>query len=371
MSDKTIVVIGSRGIPARYGGFETFVEELSVNLVRKHRLRMVVVCDAEQRQANRATKEHEGVQLVYSKYAKTKSPLLFYLDSMALAMRSDSVIYCCGAGGGYWSVLARLRKKLLVTNPDGLEWERGKWPWYGRLLIKSMYYLAARFSDHLVCDSKGVAQVMRERYAHKKIRVIEYGAYENEFIGVSDAYVSGVLEKYGLTRNSYHLVVSRLEPENNLSMIVAGYTMQRRKYPLIVVGNVVENAFVQTLKKSANEQVRFIGGVYEKKELRVIRANATTYLHGHSVGGTNPSLLEALASENLCICHDNVFNREVMEDNGLFFRSETELSERVGQVEQSDRSTFKGMKEGGLNRIRTHYNWEQITKRYFDFFSGL
>lgn len=368
-----IAIIGTRGIPASYGGFETFAEEISKNVIKlDSNVKVTVVADKEQKVKNNSLTEIDNVDIIYSKYSKNVNPLLFYFDSIKLSLNCD-IILSCGNGGGYFSFIPKFTKAVFITNPDGLEWKRAKWSPLKRFLIKTMEWFSVKCSDYLVCDSEGITNYVKENYNYKKkIYTIEYGAYINSFISVNNTQVEGVLRQYGLQKDSYHLVVSRLEPENNVDIIIDGYQKSTVTFPLVIVGNLTSTPYVETLIKNESKKIIFLSGIYDKDSLSIVRANALSYLHGHSVGGTNPSLLEAMGSENLCICHDNIFNRKTVGENGLYFKDAEELAVIFSEVEDTKNSQkFRQMKNSVLASIKEYYNWDVISKKYLQTFQDI
>jgi rhamnosyltransferase len=365
---KKIAFIGSRGIPAKHGGFETFVEEVAVCLRKRFNCNVVVVGDIHQKKHLNAITEHNGVQILYSRYSKSNQSIRFYLDSMLKAWNAD-VIYSCGVGNAFFLFIPLLLGKKFVTNPDGIGWERLKWSSTGKKILKFMFYLSAKLSPYIVTDSPGIEQVFRETFNRKKnIKTIEYGACLNNTIGETSDKVQCVLEKYNLEPHKYHLVVCRLEPENNVDVIVKGYLKENRKYTLIIVGKIMETDFVRMITKFKSEKIIFLGSIYNKFELEVVRSNAFSYIHGHSVGGTNPSLLEAMASKNICVCHDNEFNKGVVGDYGFYFNSEQSLSKIICDIENHDYSNYRNEV---YNKIKHYYNWENIVRLYADYFKTI
>jgi len=365
-----IAIVGSRGVPANYGGFETFAEEISINLSKNYGYSLSVVCDANQRKLNRNLKEYRGVKLLYSKYSKSKNPLLFYYDSIKRAVLDSDIIYSCGPAGGVFAYLVHKNGKVLITNPDGLNWKRAKWNRLVRLAFRSFEFMSAKFSDYIACDSYGIETHIKSSYRVDNTFVIEYGAYPNPYIDRIGGDIKNTLDKYNLTPFSYHLVVSRLEPENHIDTIIRGYLFSKRKYPLIVIGAIKDTKYIRYLQSLSNGSVIFLGGVYDKRELQIIRANALDYLHGHSVGGTNPSLLEAMASRNLCICHDNIFNREVVGECGLFFRDERDINNYLNLIELNP-IKFKRLQREAYKKIISYYNWDFISHRYHSIFKKI
>ncbi len=358
-----IAIVGSRGIPASYGGFETFAEEIAVHLLRNHGYKVTVVCDAEQREKNEGMTDYEGVTLRYSAFAKGGNAIRFYRDSIAQVVGDHDIIYSCGPAGGLFGPMVRRHGKVMMTNPDGLNSKRSKWSKPVQIAFRIFEWAACRFSDRVVCDSKAIEDYIRASYGCMYTDVAEYGAYPNPWLE-QEGNAAAVLDEFGLTRGGYHLVVSRLEPENNVETIVRGHGLESRRWPLIVVGNLKESEFVRNLQRIAGEQVRFVGGIYDKEKLALVRAHAASYLHGHSVGGTNPSLLEGMASRNLCICHDNPFNREVVGDaNGLFFADAEQVRDRLARLE-ADPDAFEPMRNAVLGRVRDYYNWDAMAEKY-------
>jgi len=363
-----IAFIGSRGIPANYGGFETFVEEVAVGLTKNYNHKIVVVGDCLQKIQLKEVTSYNGVEIIYSKYSKANQTIRFYLDSMLKVWDSD-VIYSCGVGNAFFLFIPFLFKKKFVTNPDGVGWRRLKWSNSGKKVLKFMFYLSAKLSPYILADSVGIQQVFNKEFNRKKrINTIEYGAYLNTTIGDNSKKVEQVLSNYNLISKRYHLVVSRLEPENNVDIIIKGYIKNNNKYPLVIIGNIMKTDFVNSLIEFKSNNVLFLGGVYNRFELEVIRSNAYSYIHGHSVGGTNPSLLEAMASKNICICHENEFNKGVVKDSGFYFRDSEDLSKIITQVENGDYSHYR---ESVYEKIKDYFNWQNIVKLYDEYFKEI
>ncbi len=364
--------IGSRGIPAKYGGFETFVEEVSVGLKNKG-IQVIVICDNDQRIKTDRISSYKGVELLYSRYNKADAPILFYLHSLIIAIKCSDIIYSCGVGAGFFAYLPKIFKKKFVINPDGVGWYRNKWSLHVKMILKSMFYCTAKWCDYIVCDSKGISRLFENIFKRcENVKVIEYGAYKNNYINDSSTSIENVLDKYDLKSEHYHLVVSRLEPENNVDLIIKGYSVSEKKYPLIIIGNISQTKYVKELKKYESKKVRFIGGIYDKDELSIIRAKSFSYLHGHSVGGTNPSLLEAMASRNYCICHDNIYNREVVCDGGSYFNDQDQVSKAIDDIESSKNyNVYNEKKEKVFKKAMQYYAWERIVDEYEKYFRSL
>lgn len=360
-----IAIIGTRGIPAKYGGFETFAQEISPLLVANG-FETTVYCD--NKEDKNAPKLYKGVKLRYQKTNKSKHSLLFYLEGIFIALKENDLIIVTGTAGAFFYFLNIFFKKKIITNTDGVESRRAKWSAFKRFLIKLSETLSIRFSTHLVADSKGIEDYILTTYPKldpSKLDVIEYGAEINQIKNLE------ILEKYHLQHKSYFLVVSRLEPENNLKMIIDGYKLTDQRKPLIIVGNILQTKYVLELIKFKSDKIKFVGGIYNKFELMALRYSAFSYIHGHSVGGTNPSLLEALGSSNITVCHDNIFNREVTDNKQIYFKDPNELAEVLTKLSQATPEELDKMEAEAIKRIKEYYTWENIATKYSNLFRAL
>lgn len=365
--NKTIKIgiVGTRGIPANYGGFETFAQEVSPELVKKGFI-VNVYCDKNGDKDK--LDNYKGVKLKYLRVTKSSNPLWFYFFGIQKGLKENDIILVTGTGGAFFYFLNLFYRKKIITNTDGVESRRAKWSFFKRLFIKSTEKLAVRFSHGLVADSKGITKYIQDTYNvydRNKLKTIEYGAF------IKDESSDPVLKKYNLKHKDYFLVVARLEPENNIHTIVNGFIKSGISKKLVVIGNLTENKYVSSLLSKKNRQIHFIGGVYNPSELSALRCSAFAYVHGHSVGGTNPSLLEAMGSGNLCICHDNIFNREVTNNRMLYFDSSQSCAESIMQSYNISNSEYVAYEEYARSRIVDYYNWENIACKYASFFKNL
>ncbi len=187
-------------------------------------------------------------------------------------------------------------------------------------------------------------------------------------MGITDQKIREVLEKFSLEPFQYYIVVSRIVPENNLDHIIRGFINSGTNKKLLVIGSFSGDQYSKSLRQMIERYKQKIiapGGIYDKDELEILRANATAYIHGHSVGGTNPSLLEAMASRNFCICHDNPFNREVADNLGLYFKNAEELADNIQIIEKMDEKNLENIRDRLFKRIVDYYNWEKIGERWY------
>jgi glycosyltransferase involved in cell wall biosynthesis len=353
-----VAIIGSRGIPAKYGGYETFAQELSVRLV-KMGMQVEVYCD----KVENGSDTYNGVTLKYLACTKTSNPLKYYRDSVRKAEKSNDVVLICGAAGALFIYSKVFHQKVAyLTNMDGIEYLRTKWTLPKRLFVRFCIWTSVYLSDYVIADSKSIREFLLKNYIIKDKRIIqiEYGADINDKPDLS------LLDEYNLKPDGYYLVVSRLEPENNVESIIRGYFKSNIQQPLIVVGNLLETKYVNGLLQYKSDKVRFLGGVYDKRKLESLRFGCKAYLHGHSVGGTNPSLLEALGSGNIIIAHDNVFNREVTDNKMKYFITPEECSDAIIEVENLSDNDISGYKKLAIKRIKDFYNWERIAQDYYN-----
>jgi glycosyltransferase involved in cell wall biosynthesis len=361
LKKKKIAIIGTRGIPAKYGGFETFAEELSVRLAELG-INITVFCDKDSFNSSK----YKNVNLVFVTYTKTQNPILYYLKSIVEALKHYDIIYVTGTGGSFFYFINLIYRKIIVTNNDGIEYNRAKWNSIKKAYIYLSEILAVKLSNYIIADSNGIYDYLTKKYsrAKNKIKVIEYGAYINE-----EECDINILSKYKLIYEGYYLVVARLEPENNIDIIIKGFLNSNSQHKLIVIGNILQNDYNKALLKTDNNRVVFLGGIYDKLELKNIRKGCLSYFHGHSAGGTNPSLLEAMANSNYIFAHDNVFNREVTDNHADYFINPEDVIAIVNSFEKKNDDEKNEIKKQMLNRIKNYYNWERIAYEYEKFFN--
>jgi glycosyltransferase involved in cell wall biosynthesis len=357
-------IVGTRGIPATYGGFETFVEELATRLAKRNDISLTVYCDKGSWNAD----NFKGVNLRFMSTSKSSAPVLYYFLSLWFSIKENDIVLITGSAGSLFYKLKYIlnRNAYIVINTDGLEHKRNKWGFLKKKFVHFVENLAIRNSDLLIADSKAIKKYWLDRYPQileKKILTIEYGAYVLEYAD------RNYLQEHSLTPDNYYLVVARLEPENNVHLVIEGYKKSNSQVPLIVVGSTSSpNEYILRLKNVDSKGVIFIGGVYDKNKLSALRFYSKAYFHGHSVGGTNPSLLEAMGAGNFVIAHDNEFNREVTDNIALFFKDSDECCNCISQIEKLNHEKISQIKDLHRERVRSYYNWERICLKYLDVF---
>lgn len=354
-----LAILGTRGIPARYGGFETFVEELSVRLV-KMGVDVTVYCEIAEKDS---PDSYKGIRLKYipSPDLGPLTTLLFDLRCLWHARRGYDVVYMLGYGASIFCFIPRIWGSRVWINMDGIEWARSKWRSLAKAWFRLMEAIAMRTADRIIADAEGIRQNLESRHRHMPpCSVIPYGAPV-----IEDAPPITLLDEWGISPFRYYLIVCRLEPENKVHEIIEGFVASDSTCTLVVVGDHSSGtAYVNSLLKINDNRINFIGTVYDKVKLQVLRYHAFAYFHGHSVGGTNPSLLEALGCGNLIIAHDNIFNREVAADAAIYFGSADEIPAIISAIEAYPPDKLKALSQKGRNRIKEKYNWDAVTNQY-------
>lgn len=352
-----VAILGSRGIPARYGGFETFVEALAPRLVERG-LDVTVFCEGKG-----SLESFRGVKL---RHVRAWAPgpwraLQFDANCVASACRGFDVVYMLGYGSSPFCALPRAFRRRVWINMDGLEWRRSKWNPLARLWLKACERIAASVASRLVFDNAALRdEVIGRLDVDVRTSVIEYGAP----VYSRDDEVEA-LRRFELESGGYSLVVCRAEPENHVLEIVRAHAASGVARPLIVVANVeAGGSYVRRLRASIGANARLVGSVYDPQVLAPLRRHAFAYVHGHSVGGTNPSLLEAMGAGNVVLAHDNPFNRETLAGSALFWKDERELVERFRESEHLPPKVRARFSERCVARVREHYDWERIADAY-------
>ena len=357
---KKLAILGTRGIPARYGGFETFAEQLATRLAARG-VDVTVFCPSTLPKSNET---YRGVTLRFIQF-----PNLGQYSEMAwdgrcfcAARRGYDVVYMLGLGGAYAAWLPRLLGAQVWVNTDGVEWRRTKFNVPQRTYLALAEALSVIFATRVIADSSAIANYLRDRYRRvSHVSTIAYGAEIP-----TRKPDQTLIQEWGLAPNSYYIVVCRLEPENHVLEIIEGFKQSNSPLPLVILGNINKpNAYVRALLACRTRRIRFIGTVYDRERLAALRFYARAYIHGHSVGGTNPSLLEAMACSNLIIAHDNPFNREVIERCGKFFKTPADLAAIVNAVDsaQVDRQELGRQ---ATERVLSRYKWDQIADSYLE-----
>lgn len=369
-----IAFISVRGIPNNYGGFEQFAEYISVGLAKRGHDVTVYSPHYHPYQEN----EYKGVKIkhVYSpeKWMGGSIGSFFYdFASLRDALKKENfdIIYEAGytsiIPAYIWYNVKNLKWPIVTTNMDGLEYKRTK---FNSLIRKFVFWeekMAVKHSHFLIADNMGIHDYYKEKYG-KDSTYLAYGA------DIYDDYNEDYLKEYSLTSNGYYLLIARLEPENNIIMAVDGYLASKEngKRPLIIIGKTnTPHGQALVSKYAKEENVRFLGGIYDFKKINSIRHFSFAYFHGHSVGGTNPSLLEAMASDCFILANDNIFNRAVLKDNAFYYKDSSavvELLNNINELAAKDKQSFVS---NNLEVIRNEYSWEHLVDQHEEYFKSI
>jgi glycosyltransferase involved in cell wall biosynthesis len=357
-------ILGTRGIPNNYGGFEQFADFLAGGLVERGR--EVYVYNSHNHPYQERT--YQGAHLIHINDPEHKVGTVgqFIYDFnciMDSRKRGFDILLQLGyTSSSVWSSLMP-KSAIIVTNMDGLEWKRSKYSKAVQLFLKQAERWAARTSDHLVSDSVGIQAYLKEKYQLDST-YIPYGA---EVFRNPNAES---LKEYAVEAGQFALLIARMEPENNIETILKAYKQLENPMPLLVVGRT-DNAFGSYLKKhyASNPVIRFMEGIYDLEKLNNLRYYSSIYFHGHSVGGTNPSLLEAMAASSFIIAHDNVFNKAILGEDAAYFKDSPQLLELL-QTTRDEESKQNAIRHN-LEKVERKYSWSQIINSYDDLFANL
>ncbi|MDT2459458.1 beta 1-4 rhamnosyltransferase Cps2T [Enterococcus avium] len=380
-----VYIIGSKGIPAKYGGFETFVEKLTEyqvdNTIQYH-----VACMTENSAKSGITDkhfEHNGAKCFNIDVPNIGPAKAIYYDITALkyaiklAQKNQDqkpifYVLACRIGPFIKNLkkqIAELNGRLFV-NPDGHEWMRAKWSYPIRRYWKYSERLMVKHANLLICDSKNIEKYIRDKYVNytPQTTYIAYGTEleKSTFSNFSPEVINWYKEKR-VHLDNYYLVVGRFVPENNYETMIREFMRSDTKKDLVLITNVEKNKFYEKLKKKTHfdrdPRIKFVGTVYNQELLKFIRENAFAYLHGHEVGGTNPSLLEALASTKLNLLLDVGFNREVGEDGAIYWTKDN-LAELIDYIEFNDSDACHQIGNKSNKRVEDNFTWMKIVRDY-------
>ena len=353
-----IAMIGTRGVPAAYGGFETAVEEVGWRLVDcGHEVTVYTRGSAKREQSYR------GIRIVHlpsipQKQLETLSHTGLSTLHAVVRQRPD-VAFVFNAANAPFLPLLRARRIPTALHMDGLEWKRAKWGPRGRAYYRWAEQFGVRHADALIADAPGIADYYQHQFG-APTELIRYGAPIQE-----QAPTQG-LGQLDLRSGQFHLVVARFEPENHVLEIVEGYHRSAATRPLIVVGAAPYAAeYTREIERIAasDTRIRLLGGVYDQGLLDELYFHAYTYLHGHSVGGTNPSLLRAMGAGTAVIAYDVVFNQEVLDGQGWYFSGPSEVSRALDAAEH-DEGKVRLVGGGARLRAGEDFSWEAVTRAY-------
>ncbi|MEM9324880.1 MAG: DUF1972 domain-containing protein [Bacteroidota bacterium] len=365
-----IAIIGSRGYPYVYSGYETFVKELSERLVKRG-VEVRVYCHRGLFE-NRPAKVN-GIELVYLPSIETK--ILSQLSHSFLAMvhccfsRSVSHILVVNTANGPFGLISRLLMKPTAINLDGMEWLRPKWRGLGARYFYFASWLSTLLYDRLVNDSEEMRKVYLDLFK-KESTVIAYGA------NIRESKNPALIQKWDLTPGGYYLIVGRLIPDNNSDIVLKGFLKSTSNRKLVIVGDVpFQDEFARQMKAEAEKDDRIImtGYVTDQEELAELYHNTYCYIHGHEFGGTNPTMLKAMAYGSAILALDTKFTREMLQgdDFGLFFRkSETSVTDLINDLENGP-DLVESYRLKIRRALTKKYDWDHVTDQYLSLFQEM
>ena len=359
MNKKTLRILGTRGIPAKHGGFETFAEHLALYLINRQ-WDVIVYCQGYGKGPKKECMWN-GVKLIELPIS-AKGPvstILFDLLCVLHANRKEGVMLTLGYNTAIFSIFNLFTRKKNLINMDGIEWKREKWNLLQKIWLYLNERIACLFADALIADHPEIEKHLRKRVKKKKIYMIPYGADE-----ISDADRKE-LKKFGLEPSKYVLVVARPEPEYSILEIVSAYSKNYREIELVLLGDYTpeENSYHRKVLSSAGKEVKFLGAIYEQSTVKSLRFYARLYIHGHTVGGTNPSLVEAMGCGSAILAQDNKYNRWVAGEGARYFSNTEECEIQLDTI-LNNRELINKMKSESRKQFSKKFVWNKILLEY-------
>jgi glycosyltransferase involved in cell wall biosynthesis len=355
---KRVVILGTRGIPARYGGFETFAEHLALYLIERG-WEVEVYCPSDK---GDLPTEWRDVRLRTIKVKRTGAlgSVWFDFKSTLIAARRERLVLNLGYGTAIFGVLFRLFGSVNLINMDGLEWKREKWSYPVRRWLQANEWIAGKLGHHLIADHPGIADHLSRHSRPSKITMIPYGADR------IDSADEALVHQHGLAPGNYALIIGRAEPENSILQMVRAFSSAVRGRTLAVLGHydAARSDYQKQVLDAAGPEVRFLGALYDKQVVQALRLHAAVYLHGHQVGGTNPSLVEALGAGNAIVAHDNQFNRWVAGPAARYFGSEEELRRELDRLLSAPRAELRRLGAASRSRHAEAFMWNDVLLQY-------
>ncbi len=357
--NKSIAILGTRGIPAAHGGFETFAERLSLYLVNKG-WEVTVYC---QEKGTGAIHESvwRGIRLVHIpvKQDNALGTIIFDWRSTLHACCEKSLKLTLGYNTAAFSIFYRFKRLNSLINMDGLEWKREKWSVLEKIWLYINERLGAWFANHLIADHPEIKNHLSQYVSSDKISMIPYGA--DEIVKCDEE----LLHQFDLSPDSYALVIARPEPENSILEMVRSFSRRKRDCKLVLLGKYVpeQNEYHRRVMSAASDEVLFLGAIYDNQIVFGLRYFCRLYVHGHTVGGTNPSLVEALGAGAPILAHDNKFNRWVTKDRACYFKDEVECLMKFDHL-LKNQNELDVLRNASCECFRNTFVWDKILNNY-------
>ena len=357
--EKAVRILGTHGIPSAYGGFETAAENIAYYL-RDKGWRVIVYCQTYG--PEQVTEDiFNGVErvIIQVNLLGWRGTARFDWISIAHACRFRDICLTFGYNTGVYNIRQRLLGIPNVINMDGVEWSRKRWGFIKQAILYVNERFAALYGNVLIADHPEIEAYLWTRAPKRKVSMIAYGA------DLVTETPTEPVRKLGLEPSGYMTLIARSLPENSILELVTGYSARRRHHKLVVLGKYDPQVdpFHRAVLAAASDEVVFAGPIYDKHVVQALRYHASAYLHGHTVGGTNPSLVEAMAAGNAVIAHDNRYNRWVAGDGAVYFDNAESVDRLVGEL-LADEKRRKALGQASLERFEKHFTWEYIGGEY-------
>lgn len=379
---KHVFIIGSKGIPARYGGYETFVEYLTKKKLSEN-IQYHVSCKITTKGRKRFRYNDADCFNVYVPKIGPAQAIYYDVVSLVKAIKyvelhniENPIFYilACRIGPGMRVLVWKIHSigGTVYVNPDGHEWMRSKWSYPVRKYWKFSEKLMIKYADLIICDSKNIERYIQSTYANynPKTIFIAYGAdIKKSKLSDNDPKIVNWYKKFGIEPRKYYLIVGRFVPENNYETMIKEFMCSHTNKKLVIITNYENNRFYDELQKTTrffdDERIKFVGTVYDSELLRKIRELAYAYLHGHSVGGTNPSLLEAMASTKINLLFNVGFNKEVAKNGAYYWNKQNgNLSHLIDTTDDLDSESIDKISAFAIDRITKYYSWNYVIGKY-------
>ncbi len=356
---KTTRILGTHGVPANYGGFETAAENVAFFLAARG-WRVVVYCQVDGSGPIQEDKwrglERVLIPIDVDGWLGTSK---FDLLSIRHASKARDICLTFGYNTAIFNILQRVKGIPNVINMDGIEWSRSRWGFFRQAILYTNERIACFVGNHLIADHPEIEKFLLTRAPKRKLTTITYGADP-----VVDAPTS-IPVSYGLEPGRYMTLICRPIPENSIAELVRGFSRTQRGFKLAVFGDYTpdEDPYHRDVLDSASDEVIFVGSIYDKAKVEALRFHSAMYLHGHTVGGTNPSLVEAMAAGNAVLAHDNPYNRWVAQDGAVYFTTEDDVARHLDELLASP-ARLEQMRAASLRRYESEFTWEHVAGQY-------
>ncbi|MDP3405211.1 MAG: DUF1972 domain-containing protein [Brevundimonas sp.] len=358
-SRPALYILGTRGVPAAHGGFETFAERFALHMVEQG-WRVTVYCQVDAGPSGPIEDVWRGVRrITFVANAGATGTMKFDWACTRHAMKERGVMLVLGYNTAAFSTLLRLAGNPVLMNMDGIEWKRAKWPWHGRIWLYLNEWIGALTSTKLIADHPEIARHLNRRRRRADIVMIPYGADQIEIASTEPVTARD------LTPGNYVISIGRIEPENNILPMILAFAAKPRDLGFLCLGKLepYKNAYHRAVIEAGAGRVLFPGAIYDSSVVQALRFHAAAYCHGHSVGGTNPSLVEALGAGNAIIGHDNPYNRWVAGEDQFFFADAKQCGSVFDQIMEGPLALTKARSKARA-RFLEAFRWEPILDEY-------